>query len=139
MWTWINNVKDWLVSAKSWLVSLFGNNADDVRVVLTTAAELIDKALPIVESLDNGLKQDLQKDPADRHAIIAEVTKLAGDESVKDGVEVANKVVGLTIGEILSTVAIYLLGKQVPSGVPERMLRLVIELAYNVYKLRKGA
>lgn len=138
--TW-QSVRAWFSGARDWMVGLFGDNADDVRTVLVAASGLIDKALPIVESLDAGLKQDLAADPLNRTAVMNAVTELGvtgSDRPLTEAAKIANRVAGLSVSEVLAAVAVYVLGRQVPAGIPERILRLAIELAYCVYKARRG-
>lgn len=120
-----------------WFRAFFGSNGDVVRSILEQAAKFIDLAIPIVQDIDKTIKAFLQShrdQPLHQYEGIIEFLRQRGvnhDVSV----EIANSLHQLPINDILVNLAVVLLKQVSPSlAASSSFLRLVIELAYNVYK-----
>ena len=100
------------------------------------------KALPIVKQIDEELKPALRKlasengDEVDVYETILWFLKKFED-TLGDVFEVAQRVYKLPIPDMLFTIALEILKAQSSTNPSLSILRLAIELAYNVYKKSK--
>ena len=133
IWTTIKTwVLSWFVSAKEY----------KVIEILEGLNDFFNKALPIVQQIDEELKPSLKKltaeggDSVDTYeTILAFLSKFK--EYIGDIAEVAQRVYLLPLPDMLFTIAIEILKSQSTSNPSLSMLRLAVELAYNVYKRTK--
>lgn len=130
---------------KSWVLAFFVKSDKlDILDVLESLEGFLDSALIVVEKIDKvvkpALKEMASKDPEGVEAQFLELVTIFvesfGDivASTIDIKELADKLFLLPIGEICFNLALAVLGAQSKSNASLSILRLAIELAYNVYK-----
>lgn len=128
---------------KTWVLSWFvGAKEFKVIEILEGLNDFFNKALPIVQQIDEELKPKLKVIKADGgdsidtyEAILWFLEKFK--EHLGDIVEIAQRVYLLPLPDMLFTIAIEILKAQSTSNPSLSMLRLAVELAYNVYKKTK--
>jgi hypothetical protein len=133
IWTTIKTwVLSWFVSAKEF----------KVIEILEGLNDFFNKALPIVQQIDEELKPRLKTiavdggDSIDTYETILWFLEKF-KEHLGDIVEIAQRVYLLPLPDMLFTIAIEILKAQSTSNPSLSMLRLAVELAYNVYKRTK--
>lgn len=133
IWTTIKTwVLSWFVSAKEF----------KVIEILEGLNDFFNKALPIVQQIDEELKPRLKTIAADGGDSIDTYETILWflekfKEHLGDIVEIAQRVYLLPLPDMLFTIAIEILKAQSTSNPSLSMLRLAVELAYNVYKRTK--
>lgn len=125
---------------KTWFLSWFvGTKELKVIEILEGLDVFFNKALPIVKQIDEELKPALRKlaaengDEVDVYETILWFLKKFED-TLGDVFEVAQRVYKLPIPDMLFTIAIEILKSQSTANPSLSLLRLAVELAYNVYK-----
>ena len=127
-----NNLSTWV---SSWFSP---SGRAKVVEVLNNVSVFIDYALPIVEAIDMSLKPVIRD--AQKGVCTTPIACLIGDFLSKYGVsdEVAEshgrELQGLPLADMLVNVALLALKQVKPESASSSILRLAIELAYNVYK-----
>lgn len=128
---------------KTWFLSWFvGTKELKVIEILEGLDTFFNKALPIVKQIDEELKPALRKlasengDEVDVYETILWFLKKFED-TLGDVFEVAQRVYKLPIPDMLFTIALEILKAQSSTNPSLSILRLAIELAYNVYKKSK--
>lgn len=133
IWTTIKTwILGWFVSAKEF----------KVIEILEGLNDFFNKALPIVQQIDEELKPRLKTIAADGGDSIDTYETILWflekfKEYLGDIVEIAQRVYLLPLPDMLFTIAIEILKAQSTSNPSLSMLRLAVELAYNVYKKTK--
>lgn len=128
---------------KTWFLSWFVDSKElKVIEILEGLDVFFNKALPIVKQIDEELKPELKKLAAENgdeidvyEKILAFLKKFEG--VFLNAVEVAQRVYKLPLPDMLFTIAIEILKSQSTANPSLSLLRLAIELAYNVYKKSK--
>lgn len=128
---------------KTWFLSWFvGSKELKVIEILEGLDAFFNKALPIVKQIDEELKPALRKlssengDEVDIYETILWFLKKFED-TLGDVFEVAQRVYKLPLPDMLFTIALEILKSQAVANPSLSLLRLAIELAYNVYKKSK--
>lgn len=128
---------------KTWFLSWFvGSKELKVIEILEGLDVFFNKALPIVKQIDEELKPELRKlasengDEIDVYEKILEFLKKF-EGVFLNAVEVAQRVYKLPFPDMLFTIALEILKSQSVTNPSLSLLRLAIELAYNVYKKSK--
>lgn len=129
---------------KTWFLSWFvGTKELKVIEILEGLDVFFNKALPIVKQIDEELKPALRKlaaengDEVDVYETILWFLKKFED-TLGDVFVIAQKVYKLPIPDMLFTIALEILKAQSTTNPSLSLLRLAIELAYNVYKSSKS-
>jgi hypothetical protein len=130
-------------SIKTWFLGWFvGSKELKVIEILESADMLFNKSFPIVKQIDEELKPALRSlaakngDEADVYeTILAFLKRFEG--VLEDFHKLAKQVYELPIPDMLFTIAIEILKAQSAGNVSLSLLRLSVELAYNVYKKTK--
>lgn len=128
---------------KTWVLSWFvGAKEFKVIEILEGLNDFFNKALPIVQQIDEELKPRLKAIASDGgdsidtyETVLWFLAKFK--EHLGDIVEIAQRVYLLPLPDMLFTIAIEILKAQSASNPSLSMLRLAVELAYNVYKKTK--
>lgn len=121
---------------RTWVATWFtASTRDKFLSVLDHAAVYLPYALPIVEAIDKELK------PALRQSHLAAVMtvedflrKWCREEDYEAAQKLALRIAYLPLADLLVNVALFLLQRAKPDSVGISILRLTVELAYNVYK-----
>lgn len=128
---------------KTWFIGWFvGSKELKVIEVLEGLDTLFNKSLPIVKQIDEELKPALKNltsqngDEVDLYETILSFLKKFEDV-LDDVFAIAQQVYKLPIPDMLFTIAIEILKAQSAGNVSLSVLRLSVELAYNVYKKTK--
>lgn len=128
----------WFTSFKEWLLSWFTDTRKlQILELLQGVNVFIDYARPIVERIDKQLKPLLKLDNTPVFDTIKKFLEEYSDE-FDDVVEIANKLKDLPMADLLANVAIECLKLHSSAHVSLSVLRLAVELAYNVYKQSKA-
>jgi hypothetical protein len=129
---------------KTWFLSWFvGSKELKVIEILESLDTLFNKSLPIVKQIDEELKPALKNlasqngDEVDLYETILSFLKKFEDV-LDDVFAIAQQVYKLPIPDMLFTIAIEILKAQSTGNVSLSVLRLSVELAYNVYKKTKS-
>lgn len=129
---------------KTWFLSWFvGSKELKVIEILESLDTLFNKSLPIVKQIDEELKPALKNlasqngDEVDLYETILSFLKKFEDV-LDDVFAIAQQVYKLPIPDMLFTIAIEILKAQSTGNVSLSVLRLSVELAYNVYKKSKS-
>jgi hypothetical protein len=129
---------------KTWFLSWFvGSKELKVIEILESLDTLFNKSLPIVRQIDEELKPALRNlatqngDEVDLYETILSFLKKFED-ILDDVFVIAQQVYKLPIPDMLFTIAIEILKAQSTGNVSLSVLRLSVELAYNVYKKTKS-
>lgn len=129
---------------KTWFLSWFvGSKELKVIEILESLDTLFNKSLPIVRQIDEELKPALKNlasqngDEVDLYETILAFLKKFED-ILDDVFAIAQYVYKLPIPDMLFTIAIEILKAQSAGNASLSMLRLSVELAYNVYKKTKS-
>lgn len=129
---------------KTWFIGWFvGSKELKVIEVLEGLDTLFNKSLPIVKQIDEELKPALKNlasqngDEVDLYETILSFLKKFEDV-LDDVFAIAQQVYKLPIPDMLFTIAIEILKAQSTGNVSLSVLRLSVELAYNVYKKTKS-
>lgn len=120
----------------NWFGAFFGKNASRAKEVLESVSKLIDVALPIVEDIDQTIKQFLKvhsHQPGMIYDGIVEFLQLRGVPE-SESREAANTLRFMPTADILVNLALLLLQRNAAASAGYSLLRLAIELAYNIYK-----
>lgn len=127
-------------TVKTWFLSWFvGSKELKVIEILESLDTLFNKSLPIVRQIDEELKPALRNlatqngDEVDLYETILSFLKKFEDV-LDDVFVIAQQVYKLPIPDMLFTIAIEILKAQSTGNVSLSVLRLSVELAYNVYK-----
>lgn len=128
---------------KTWILSWFvGAKEFKVIEILEGLNDFFNKALPIVQQIDEELKPRLKTIASDGgdsidtyETVLWFLAKFK--EHLGDIVEIAQRVYLLPLPDMLFTIAIEILKAQSANNPSLSMLRLAVELAYNVYKKTK--
>ena len=126
-------------TVKNWFLSWFvGSKELKIVEILEGLDVFFNKALPIVEKIDKELKPELKRITAEGDEIDIYETVLKFLEQYKDIISdiraLAEKVYGMQLPDLLFTIAIEILRAQSTTNASLSILRLAVELAYNVYK-----
>lgn len=125
----------WFTSFKEWLLSWFTDaNKQKLLALLGNVKGFVDAALPIVKEIDEVLKPLLASNETIK--AISEFL-LEHFDNVDYVVDLAEKLSELPLADMLANVALEVLKTRVPATASLSVLRLAIELAYNVYKTSK--
>ena len=130
-------------TVKNWFLGWFvGSKELKVIEILEGIDVLLNKAIPIVKQLDEELKPALRnvyagtKDEIDIYETVFLFLKkfenILGDIST-----IAQQVYKLPLPDLLFTIAIEILKAQSTGNVSLSILRLAVELGYNIYKKSK--
>lgn len=126
-----------LASIRAWVASLFSKQSrETVLEVLDHVSVFVDHALPIVEAIDKYLKPVLKHGSEPPVVAVYKFMnelgwlKLGSDELETE----AARLSALPVPDLLANVAIFLLKQAKPEAAGLSILRLAVELAYNVYK-----
>lgn len=129
---------------KTWFLGWFvGSKELKVIEILESLDTLFNKSLPIVRQIDEELKPALRNlatqngDEVDLYETILSFLKKFED-ILDDVFVIAQQVYKLPIPDMLFTIAIEILKAQSTGNVSLSVLRLSVELAYNVYKKTKS-
>lgn len=127
-------------SIKTWFLSWFvGSKELKVIEILESLDTLFNKSLPIVRQIDEELKPALRNlksqngDKIDLYETVLSFLKKFED-ILDDVVIITQQVYKLPIPDMLFTIAIEILKAQSAGNTSLSVLRLSVELAYNVYK-----
>lgn len=128
---------------KKWVLGWFVN-AKELKVIeiLEGVDVFLNRALPIVRKIDEELKPILKqsyKDKAGEMEIYSSVLWFLNQfqDVLDDVLELVDKVYLLPLPDMLFTIAVEILKAQSPNNPSISILRLAVELAYNVYKNSK--
>lgn len=125
--------KSWGEWLTSWWASPVNRNA--VLDILDHAAVFADHAMPIVEAIDTELKPALRTGHfAFSMTIENFIRKHCGDADPTEVAVLATRLNAMPTPDMLVNVALFLLSRASPKNTGVSILRLAIELAYNVYK-----
>lgn len=128
---------------KTWVLSWFVSSKDyKVIEILEGVNDFFNKALIIVQQIDEELKPRLKAISADGGDSIDTYETILWflekfKEHLGDIVEIAQRVYLLPLPDMLFTIAIEILKSQSIGNPSLSILRLAVELAYNVYKRTK--
>lgn len=128
-----------------WLLSVAripSKHTEDVLKVAAGVVEYVDAAIPVVKQINERLKSAISEDTnwSDRYHQVATFLQFvdpvdADDkEKQREHSAVVVSVYQLPRAELLARVALFLLEKSLPSSPATSVLRLAIEIAYQVYK-----
>ena len=132
-------ISETLAKFRTWFASLWtAKNRDALLAVLDHVSVFVDVALPIVEAIDKELKPALR---TGHYTVVKSVDDFLRthmesehyDEIAKCSLRVAH----MPLPDLAVNVALFMLQRARPESVGVSILRLAIELAYNVYKRSK--
>lgn len=124
----------WMVNAFGWVRKSFLTYSDEILQVLDFAVKLLPVSIAIVRSVENEVRPS-----------IGDSDEL--DYALKETLGFDDKLIGATkqrvkelrdddsLGEILAMVAVEALRIQLKQEAPTSLLKLSVELAYNVFKI----
>lgn len=119
----------------TWLTNLFADKTDIV-VVIDNIKVYVDKILPIVEAIDKEIKPHLQKSDNVKYTLITTfLLKYTGNFS--EVAILADKLIKLSNTDLLFNLALEILKLLSAKNTSLSVLRLAVELAYNLYKASK--
>jgi hypothetical protein len=125
----------WFTTFKDWLLSWFTDaNKQKLLALLTGIKGFVDAALPIVKEIDELLKPMLEKNSTALALYEFLLKHISNVDYVSD---LAKKLSDLPLADMLANVALEILRTKVPATASLSVLRLAIELAYNLYKTSK--
>lgn len=128
----------WFASVKTWFLSWFTDvNKLEIIKLLQGIAIFIDYAKPIVEHIDKILKPLLKGEDMPIYDAILTFLGEYSDDFDKV-VEMAEEYAELPLGDMLANIAMFCLKAKVGDSVSSSILRLAIELAYNLYKVNSS-
>lgn len=128
---------------RNWVVAWFlDRRILKVIDVLESVNDLIDKAIDVVKDIDEDLKPKLKVISSDGgdsvdiyETVLIYLEKFK--EQLGDIVAIAQKVYLLPLPDMLFTIAIEILKSQAIANPSISILRLAVELGYNIYKRSK--
>lgn len=128
---------DWLTAAKEWALSWF-SDANRARFValLNKASAYVDLAIPIVKRIDEELKP-LLKDKEVPALVAIQRFLDANGKGIKNSLEIAQRLASLPMADMLANIALELLKNSSPASTSLSILKLSVEVAYNIYKAMK--
>lgn len=131
------NITGWFKAVQEWVMSWFSDaNKQKIFAILNGVKTLVDYALPIVKAIDEKLKPVLNDGAED---VVQAVRKFLEEymDDLDKVLELADKLADLPMADMLANIALELLKTTSPTNASLSMLRLAVELAYNIYKTTK--
>lgn len=127
-------------SWKNWFVGWWNpEGRHQVLDVLNHVSAFADHAMPIVEAIDVQLKPALRTGNFAFSLTLEDfITKNCEGVDSKEIASLVSRVYGLPTPDLLVNVALFMLARVAPNHTGVSVLRLAIELAYNVYKVSKN-
>ena len=129
-------INETLAKFRNWIAGLWSaKNREALLVVLDHASAFVDLALPIVEAIDKELKPALRTGHwAVTKSVEDFMREHMGAEHYDEIAKYSQRVRHMPLNDLAVNVALFMLRCAKPNSVGESILRLAIELAYNVYK-----
>lgn len=123
----------WFTSLKTWVLSWF-TDENKLRLLsfLNGVQVFVDWAYPIVQEIDEKLKPLLKMDLPAFDALVKFLREY--EDEFDNIVELAESLKDLPLADMLANVALELLKLKAGTNVATSVLRLAVELAYNLYK-----
>lgn len=123
----------WFVNVKNWVLSWF-TDENKLRLLqfLNGMQVFVDWAYPIVKEIDEKLKPLLKGGTP----VVEALTKFFEEyvDDLDEVVDLVHSLKDLPLADMLANVAIELLKLKSGSNIALSVLRLAVELAYNLYK-----
>lgn len=121
----------------TWFKGLFSNK-DKIISIIDSAKVFVEKALPIVEAINNQVKPFLAGSEATKYALLSSfLLKYSGN--IKGVASTTEALLKLPNADLLFNLALEILKLAAPTNTSLSVLRLAVELAYNLYKASQKA
>jgi hypothetical protein len=119
--------------------SLFGPNSTAVQKLLHSISGFVGLAEPIILEVENDLKEVIKA--GDKTLALPKIVEFLSryEPDVAKAGDIANSLSGLPVSDLLHNLAVIALSTVVPAGTATSLVRMAVELAYNIFKSKKAA
>jgi hypothetical protein len=132
-------MKNFFLGIAHFFKSLFGDNGATVQKVLHDVSGFVGIAEPIIQEIEVEVKAIIQA--GDHNATLTSMLNFLGkyEPDFNKAKQIADTLSGLPVADILHNLAVLALSTIVPAGTASSLIRMAVELAYNVFKAKKAA